>query len=161
MSRNTTALSTRRLALTCAVAAMTLAAGATANEIYRWTDEHGNVHYEDRPSGAATEERIHIAYRRTDSGAVNQRVQARVDRQAERAEAKSVAAAREQEAAEQAAAAEERAKACERARARLETYLQSRRLYRTDENGERVYLDDAERQEVRQKTEEQITEFCS
>ena len=151
----------RRLALTCAVAAITFAAGATANEIYRWTDDNGNVHYEDRPSGAASEERIDITYRRTDSGAVNQRVQARLDREADRADAKSVAAAREQEAADQAAAAEERAKACERARARLETYLQSRRLYRTDENGERVYLDDAERQEARQKAEEQITEVCS
>lgn len=151
----------RWLALTCAIAAMTIAAGASANEIYRWTDDEGNVHYEDRPTGAPTEERIDITYRRTDSGAVNQQIQARLDRQATRDEAKSVAAAQEQEAAEQAAAAEERAKSCDRARARLETYLQSRRLYRTDDNGERVYLDDAERQEARQKAEEQITEFCS
>ena len=151
----------RQIVLTCAVAAMTFATGALANEIYKWTDENGNVHYEDRPSGAATEERVDITYRRTDSGAVNQRIQARLDRQSERDEARSVAAAAEQEAADQAAAEAERAKACERARARLETYLQSRRLYRTDENGERVYLDDAERQEARQKAEEQITEFCS
>jgi hypothetical protein len=156
-----TALKARQLALTCAVAAMTFAAGATANEIYKWTDADGNVHYEDRPSGAASEERVDITYRRTDSGAVNQRVQARLDRQAERDEAKSVAAAQEQEAADKAATAEERSKACERARARLETYLQSRRLYRTDKNGERVYLDDAEREEARQKAEEQITEHCT
>ena len=161
MPRMRTALKARQLALTCAVAAMTFAAGATANEIYKWTDADGNVHYEDRPSGAASEERVDITYRRTDSGAVNQRVQARLDRQAERDEAKSVAAAQEQEAADKAATAEERSKACERARARLETYLQSRRLYRTDKNGERVYLDDAERQEARQKAEEQITEHCT
>jgi hypothetical protein len=161
MPRMRTALKARQLALTCAVAAMTFAAGATANEIYKWTDADGNVHYEDRPSGAASEERVDITYRRTDSGAVNQRVQARLDRQAERDEAKSVAAAQEQEAADKAATAEERSKACERARARLETYLQSRRLYRTDKNGERVYLDDAEREEARQKAEEQITEHCT
>ena len=140
---------------------MTFATGTLANEIYKWSDEIGNVHYEDRPSGAATEKRVDLTYRRTDSSAVNQRIQARLDRQAERDEAKSVAAAAEAEAAEAAAAEAERAKACERARARMETYLQSRRLYRTDENGERVYLDDAERQEARQKAEEQITEFCS
>jgi hypothetical protein len=161
MPRMRTALKARQLALTCAVAAMTFAAGATANEIYKWTDADGNVHYEDRPSGAASEERVDITYRRTDSGAVNQRIQARLDRQAERDEAKSVAAAQEQEAADKAATAEERSKACERARARLETYLQSRRLYRTDKNGERVYLDDAEREEARQKAEEQITEHCT
>jgi len=151
----------RCIALTCVVAAMTFATGATANEIYKWTDENGNVHYEDRPSGAASEERLRISYNRTDSAAVNQRIQARLDRQTERDEARSVAEAEQQEAAEKAAAAAEREKSCERARARLETYLQSRRLYRTDDNGERVYLDDAERQEARQKAEEQITEFCS
>ena len=151
----------RCIALTCVVAAMTFATGATANEIYKWTDENGNVHYEDRPSGAASEERLRISYNRTDSAAVNQRIQARLDRQTERDEARSVAEAEQQEAAEKAAAAAEREKSCERARARLETYLQSRRLYRTDDKGERVYLDDAERQEARQKAEEQITEFCS
>ena len=154
-------MTAKRLALTCAVTAMTFAATATANEIYKWTDAQGNVHYEDRPTGAPTEERIEIRYRRTDSSAVNQRIQARLDREAERAEAKSAAAAQEQEAAEQAAAAEERASTCERAQARLESYKQARRLYRTDANGERVYLDDAQRQEARQKAEEQVAEFCS
>ena len=154
-------ITARRFALACAVAAMTFAAAATANEIYKWTDAEGNVHYEDRPSGASTEERIELQYRRTDDSAVGQRIQARLDRQAERAEAKSAAAAQEQEAAEQAAAAEERARSCERARARLESYLQARRLYRTDADGERVYLDDAQRQEARQKAEEQVAEFCS
>lgn len=151
----------RRIALIAAVAAVVFATGATASEIYKWTDEDGNVHYEDRPTGAATEERLQLTYRRTSSSAVNQQVQARLNREAEREEARSAAAAAQQEAAEKAAAAAERQQACERARARLETYLQSRRLYRTDENGERVYLDDAQRQEARQKAEDQITEFCS
>ena len=150
-----------RTALVFSVAAMTFAAGAMANEIYKWTDEDGNVHYEDRPSGAASEERLAINYKRTDGNAVQQRINARHERQATRDEARSAAAAAEQEAAENAAAEEQRAQACERARARLETYLQSRRLYRTDENGERVYLDDAQRQEARQKAEEQVTEFCN
>lgn len=151
----------RQIALSCAVVALTFAAGATASEIYKWVDEDGNVHYEDRPSGAATEERLNVTYSRTNSGAVNDRTQARLDRQSERAEAKSQRAAAEQEAADNAAAEAERAQACERARARLETYLQSRRLYRTDANGERVYLDDSQRQEARQKAEEQVSEFCN
>ena len=161
MARNGTVMIAGRLALTCAVAAIALAATATANEIYRWTDAEGNVHYEDRPTGAPSEERVELTYRRTNNGAVSDRIQARLDRQAEKAEAKSAAASREREAAEQAAAAEERAKTCERAQARLESYRQARRLYRTDANGERVYLDDAQRQEARQTAEEQVAEFCS
>ena len=151
----------KRITLCCAVAALTFATGTMANEIYKWTDEEGNVYYEDRPTGASTEERIDITYRRTNSGAVQQRVKAHRDAQSARAEAKSVAAAAEKEAADNAASEEQRKQACERARARLESYLQSRRLYRTDENGERVYLDDDQRQQARSKAEEQVAEFCS
>jgi major membrane immunogen (membrane-anchored lipoprotein) len=141
--------------------AMTIASGAVANEIYKWTDENGNVHYEDRPTGAATEERLHMTYNRTDSSAVRQRTQARVDARTAREEAQTAAAESQKEAAENAAVAAERAQKCEKSRARLESYLQARRVYRTDENGERVYLDDEQRQEARQKAEEQISEFCS
>ena len=153
-------MNSKRTVFTLAVAAVVFAAGASANEIYKWTDEEGNVHYEDRPSGMPTEERLALNYRRTDSGAVQQRVNARYERQAARDEAKAMAAAAEQEAADNAAAEEERKQACERTRAKLETYLQSRRLYRTDANGERVYLDDEQRREARRKAEEQVTEFC-
>jgi len=151
----------KRLALSCMVIAMTIASGAAANEIYKWTDENGNVHYEDRPTGAATEERLHMTYNRTDSSAVQQRTQARVDARAAREDAKSAAAEAQKEAAENANIAAERAQKCERSRARLEGYLQARRVYRTDDNGERVYLDDVQRQEARKKAEEQISEFCS
>ena len=81
---------------------MTIASGAMANEIYKWTDENGNVHYEDRPTGAATEERLHMTYNRTDSSAVQQRIQARVDARTAREDAKTAAAEAEKEAAEQA-----------------------------------------------------------
>lgn len=151
----------KRLALSCAVVAMTIAGGAMADEIYKWTDENGIVHYEDRPSGAATEERLQLTYNRTDSVAVQRRVQARVESRTAREEAKAAAAESQKEAAENAAVAAERSKKCENSRARLESYLQSRRLYRTDDNGERVYLDDEQRQEARHKAEEQISEFCS
>lgn len=151
----------RRIALSCAVMALTLASGAMANEIYKWTDEDGNIHYGDRPSGAATEQRLAMSYRRTDSGSVDKRVQARAEATSAREEARAEAAAAEKEAEENAAIAAERDRKCERSRTRLETYLQSRRLYRTDDNGERVYLDDEQRSEARRKAEEQVAEFCS
>ena len=87
----------QRTALTLAVAALVFAASAPASEIYKWTDDEGNVHYEDRPSGAPTEERLALGYRRTDSGAVQQRIDALQERQAQRDEARSVADAAERE----------------------------------------------------------------
>lgn len=151
----------RRIALSCAVMALTLASGAMANEIYKWTDENGSIHYGDRPSGAATEERLAMSYSRTNSGSVKKRVQARVEATSAREEARAEADAAEKEAEENAAIAAERDRKCERSRTRLETYLQSRRLYRTDDSGERVYLDDEQRSEARRKAEEQVAEFCS
>jgi len=150
-----------KIAVTFAIAAITFSGGAMANEIYKWTDEDGNVHYEDRPTGAASEERLSLTYRRTDSSAVQQRVQTRVDARSAQLEARAAAADAANTAAENAEIAAARKQKCERSRARLETYLQSRRLYRTDDNGERVYLDEDQRQQARKKAEDQVAEFCS
>ena len=151
----------KRIVLSFAVMAMTLAGGAAANEIYKWTDAEGNVYYEDRPNGAETEERLDITYRPTNNSVVQKRVERRIDAQTAQHEADTVAAAAQKEDADNAAADQARQEKCDHSRARLESYLQSRRLYSTDANGQRVYLDEAQRQEARQKAEEQITEFCS
>ena len=151
----------RRLTVMFATTALTMSAGVLADDIYKWTDEEGTVHYGDRPTGAPTEERLDMTFSRTDGNAVRSRVQARQERQAQREEQKSVAAAAAREAADNEAAEAERQQACENARARLESYLQSRRVYRTDENGERVYLDDTEREQARKRAEDQVTEFCT
>ena len=153
----------KRIVLAFAVVAMTVAGGATANEIYKWTDEDGNVYYGDRPSGASTEERLGITYQPTDNSVVQQRIEKRAEAKTAREEAESVAAAAQQEAADNAAAEQAREDRCDRARARLDTYVRSqdRRVYRTDENGERVYLDDAERAQAWQNAERQVSEACS
>jgi hypothetical protein len=49
----------KRIVLTCAIAAMTVSMGAMANEIYKWIDADGNVHY-----GAGTRQ---VSCRRADS----------------------------------------------------------------------------------------------
>lgn len=144
-----------------ALATVTLGGGAMAEGIYKWTDENGNVHYEDRPSGAEAEELVAIAYRRTDSGAVQNRVDSRLENQASRQEAKAAAAEEAKAAEAQAAEAANRQKKCDANRARLETYVQSRRLYREGDDGERTYLDEKQVQEARQRLEELISENCS
>ncbi|MDJ0709634.1 MAG: DUF4124 domain-containing protein [Woeseiaceae bacterium] len=154
-------MKTRKLILGCAVMAMTFAGGAAANEIYRWVDAEGNVHYGDRPSGVATEERLQLSYARTDGSAVEARVEARREAKTARDEAKAEAEKTAQEAAEEAEIAAEQQKACESARASLETYRSDRRLYKADENGERVYLDDEQRQQASRRIEQRIAELCN
>ena len=72
------------------------------------------------------------------------RVQARLGAKAARDEADAEAAKAAREAAEEAeiAAEQEELAVCA---TRLETYRSSRRLYKADENGERVYTDAANR----------------
>jgi len=143
-----------------ALLAIAVSSIASADDIYKWTDEDGNVHYEDRPSGDPSEQRLQFSYNRTNASAVQNRVQTRRDATATRREAQEEAEAQKQSAAESRAAAEEKLAQCQSYRAKLKTMLESRRVYREDESGERVYLDDAQRTEARSKAEELIKETC-
>ena len=150
----------KRLAISALVLALAASGPTLASEIYKWTDADGNVHYVDRPTGEPTEQRMDITYKRTDSASVQARASARRDSQAALREARTAKDEEKQTLEEQRAEAEERQQKCENYRAKLETMVTSRRLYREDDNGERVYLDDAEIQKARQRAEELVAEYC-
>ena len=61
---------------------------------------------------------------------------------------------------ERAAQAKERDEKCATYKARLQKFLTSRRLYREDEYGERVYLDEAEMLAARERVQGQVEEYC-
>ncbi len=150
-------MNARRLVIALTTLVLALGGPALANEIYKWTDDEGNVHYGDRPSGEPTEERVFISYKRTDGAAVQARVAARRENDEIRREARADDARSEEEIR---AEREDRKKKCDDYRAKLETLVTSRRLYREDENGERVYLEDNEREDARQRAEELVAEYC-
>jgi hypothetical protein len=142
------------------IAIVAAAGNVVAGEIYKWTDADGNVHYVDRPTGDPTEERVDVISNRTDNAAVRASVQARLDRQAEREEALNKAAEDQQSATAAQSEREQREKQCVSYRERLESYLQSRRLYRENESGERVYLDEDEVMTARAALQKKIQETC-
>ncbi len=143
-----------------AALAIAVSTATFADQIYKWTDEDGNIHYEDRPSGAASEERLQFSYNRTDNSAVQARVQTQRDATSNRRQARQNAANDKQTAQESRAAAEEKQAQCQSYRAQLKMMLESPRVYREDEFGERDYLDEAARAEARSKAEEAIKETC-
>ena len=151
-----------RHSLAIALTVLCIAAGtALSAEIYKHVDEDGTVTYRDRPTGEAGEEILATTYRRTDNAAVQSVIERRQDYEASMQKRRE---ARQKQEADQAQAAmdtEERAAKCEEQRARLESYLRSRRLYRENEDGEREYLDEAEMLSARQKVEELVAEYCS
>ncbi len=137
-----------------------LAGTAMAGDIYKSVDEDGNVTYGDRPSGEVTEQRMALVSRSTDSASVDARIEQRLERDAEREEARQRRAVEEEEAAAVRAEAEKRVARCEESRARLQSYDAALRLYKQDENGERVYLDDAERAAAEKRARDAIAEYC-
>jgi len=151
----------RKYAISCLMMFVVSVSGmALANDIYKWTDEDGNVHYGDRPTGDATEERVAINSRATDPGKVQARVQSRYERDIASKEEAAAAQPAGPSEEELVAQAKERAQKCETYKARLQKFVTSRRLYKQDENGERVYLDEEQTQAARERVENQVQEYC-
>jgi len=154
-------LMNRKNVITCLIMFVVSASGiAYANDIYKWTDENGNIHYGDRPTGDVTEQRLAISSRPTDSS----KVQARAQSSYAARKAAEEAAASESKGPtkdELRAKAAERSQKCDTYKARLQKFVQSRRLYKEDENGERVYLDEKQAHDARERVENQVQEYCT
>lgn len=140
-----------------------IASGAAAGEIYKWTDATGNVHYGDRPAENATVERLNIQSRPTDPARIAALAQARIEARGEaREQAEAAGTADDKPSpAELRRIAEERAQQCTTYKERLQSFVQSRRLYREDENGERIYLTEQETAAARENVQSKVEEYCS
>ncbi len=137
----------RKNAITFVMMLVVSAAGmAFASDIYKWTDEQGNIHYGDRPTGEASEERLGVS-----SSPHEERAAAK-----EAAVSKPAAPTPE----ELQAQAMERQEKCATYKARLQKFLISGRLFRADENGERVYLDEDETLAARERAQKRVEKYC-
>lgn len=134
--------------------------GAFAQNIYKWTDADGNVHYGDRPTDVQAEQ-VAIASKPTNPSVVRAESKSVENYQAKRAERAAAEAADAASAAELKAKADDRAQKCTQYRQTMQKFVVSRRLYREDESGERIYLDETETQAARDKVEKQVEEYCT
>lgn len=141
--------------------AVTTAGTAAAGDIFKWTDEEGNVHFGDRPDGGEETEKVAIQSRPTNPGRVQAMVQSRAEAAAKAAEEEAAATPAGPTPEELQAQADARAEKCSKYREQLQRFVRSRRLYREDENGERVYLDEDEMQAAREKAENQVQDYCN
>jgi Domain of unknown function (DUF4124) len=148
----------RRTTAALLALALTVPAAVLASDIYKWVDENGVVHFGDRPADDVVVEVVHISSERTNPAAVQARVQARM--KAATAAEETVPGAEALTEEEIEARERERAEKCTMYKERLQTFLTSRRLYREDESGERVYLDEAETLAARDEVQQQVLEYC-
>ena len=144
--------------ITAVLLALVTTSSVFASEIYKWTDEEGNVHYGDKPTG--TSERVAISSRPTNPAVVRSTTKSVADYQAQRTENLAAEAVEAAEAAELRAAADQRAQKCTQYRQTMQKFVISRRLYVEDENGERVYLDESETLAARDRVEKQVEVYC-
>ncbi len=131
-----------------------------ASEIYKWTDEEGHVHYSELPTGAAGEEHLAIRSRPTNPARVQAEAQARVDARTLRAE-EQANAPQGPTPEELRAEAREREKTCNKYRDRQTEFTENRRIYKLDENGERVYYDEEEMRAARASVDDLVKRYCN
>ena len=147
---------------TIVISALMLAAtgAARANDVYRWVDEQGRVHYSDRwvPGSEIVK---YGEPRPPDPERDAQRREA--EREALAASNERIA---EQQAQERAARAvqQDLAKAreerCRKAKENYQRAIEARRVYRVGPNGEREYVSDAEGDAWRIKRRTEMEEAC-
>lgn len=141
------------------------AAVAADGTIYKWTDPEGNVHFTDCPpppgckaeavtvQPAPTPQQVRQAQERLDKLLAEQQESAAA-REQERLERE-----RQQVAALQVAVARKRA--CVMAQQNLHNLLMNRPVYYIDDQGERVFLDDAAHKAEIERQRQLIRDNCN
>ncbi len=147
--------------LSMILAGLMLAGAAWGGDVYVVTDSNGNRVYTDRPQSLPAE-RLNVRSNETDPAAVRERYDAQMKSYAgddSKGEQPPEAAAELAKA--DALSAEDRAKRCVDARQRYQGYMEAMRLYETESDGQRRYLDSTELDAARANAKKTMDEFCS
>ena len=141
------------------LAASILTAPALA-DVYKFTDDKGNVLYTDKPSTLPAE-RLNVQSRKTDVVAVQARQEAEMKRMQDSTGARDQKLAQRGEQQEsQQLAAKDKAEHCTKARARYDAYMNSQKLYEQQPNGERRYLSNEELDAARASAKATMDVMC-
>ena len=124
----------------------------TMTPIYTWIDEFGKAHYSDTPDH---EDAVSVELVWHAPGTL-----ADVGDSADNSETGGSAYPGET-GAEQADHADKKAHYCERAKEVYESYINAPQLYRTDENGERVFLSKEETAATIAETKARRDKYCN
>jgi hypothetical protein len=167
--------SVRSVALPLLLAAASIAIATPAAAQWAWKDDTGRMVYSDRPPPAAVKPAQIVRQPSgnallmpdaPDAGSRPAAAPAKAPptlaeremefrkRQTERAEA-------EKKAADEATNSARKAQDCERARGYLRALDDGLRITRTNAQGEREFLDDAQREDEKKRARETISQSCS
>lgn len=134
-----------------------LSPAVLAAGMYKWVDEHGRVHYGDRPPPGSEHREMRAPPPPSgDPGLRSERAQRR-DRLLRAYEHE-----RESEARADAQLAQDRAVRCQEARdrVRLLDRAEGYPMYRKGPGGEREFISDPERERMRALWEDRVRDYC-
>lgn len=126
-------------------------------EVYQWTDAEGHVHFGDRPpvSGART---VHLPETSTPPAPTPAE---RLEKQRALLRAFEEERRQGRDAQEKARHdAAERQRNCIEARDRIQSYERSSGIYDLDAQGERIFLDDAQREQFMAERRRDVETWC-
>ena len=143
-------------------AALLIAGGAQAGDVFKTTDAKGQPIYTDHPDTLPAQ-KVEIKSQQTDTVEAQKRYDAEMKGYAQ-GDKTSTDAAKQAASAQKGAklSGEDLAKRCQEARTRYDKYMNSRRLYEpgATEN-DRHYLSDAEIDAARANAKQVMDEFCA
>jgi hypothetical protein len=135
--------------------ALVVSSGVTA-EIYKCSDAQGKVRYGDKPCAGSS-----VIITPTTAPAVSEDAAGRMDKTQRLLRAYEAEDAEVRRAeAEQKAEAEKRTLNCTRARHYERGVTQASRVYRTDEAGQRIDLNDEERAATEKSARAEVERWC-
>ena len=132
-----------------------LAAGAQG--LYKWVDEKGVVHYSDTPPAGKPGQKLNIAPPPPLDSQAPQRSRSWQEQLQDSNERRHQEEKQQMEARQKVREAEQK---CLRARSALDSLQRDRPLYRVDQQGERVFMEDAERRRLAESWQQQADAHC-
>jgi hypothetical protein len=139
-------------------AALILLATVAWGDVYTWKDASGKTHYSDAPPPGVDARRVGAASSAAPFASEQRRSLA--EREAEFRKRRADSEEQRAKADTEKAAAEQRARACEDAKRYLTALESGQRVARYSDSGERVFLDDNEREAATADTRKRIQDFC-
>lgn len=142
-----------------AIAGLLLIATSAQGQLYKWVDESGKVHYSDTPPPAKTKSSKTLSIPNQPAAeapagkSIAEQEKDYRKRMSEAADAEAKKKAEDEQA-------KIRAANCQTARNNLKTLEETGRVYTYDAKGERVYMDDAQRQKAIDDARKAIADWC-
>ncbi|TNC99818.1 MAG: hypothetical protein FD121_44 [Gallionellaceae bacterium] len=128
----------------------------------KWVDTAGNVHYSDAPpQNVKTQSVPNIAGTGQAAAPATYSSKSYVEREAELKKSKQEKSEANEKKAQQEAQAEERKRNCTAAQQNLRMLEEGTRIVTYDANGEKVYLDDAGREQRLNDARKAISNNCN